>query len=468
MAAVESWRDELSKLRDVVRGPVFTAEDADYASEVAVFNTAVRHRPAVVVGAADAADVSEAVRFAVEHGLYVAVLNTGHGPTVPASTDTLMITTGRMSGLTIDAQNHWARVDAGVRFGQLVAAAAKYGLAPLPGSSPGVGVVGYTLSGGASSTMGRKYGWAADHVIDIEVVTADAELRCVSAQSEPDLFSALLGGKSNFGVVVAMRFALFPVTSLYAGAFFYSGEHTRSVLEAFREVTASAPDELTMGFALLNFPPLPGLPPFMQGQLTVSVRVSYVGDERVGARLIDPMRRAAPVLADGVAGIPYTQFATISNDPTDPAPAVEHFALLRELGRDTVDAIVDVAGPSSGSAVNIVDIRHLQGAFSKPAPFPNAVGARDAAYAMFGLTVVPPGQEVADYRDSGRELLAALGPWLHDMASPSFVGPADAVEDRIRRAYAPDVYETLRTVKANYDPQNTFRLNHNIPPRVAV
>ena len=92
----------------------------------------------------------------------------------------------------------------------------------------------------------------------------------------------------------------------------------------------------------------------------------------------------------------------------------------------------------------------------------------DAAFAMFGLTVVPPGQDVADYRDSGRELLAALRPWLHDRANPSFVGPADTAEDRTRQAYDPDVYEKLRAVKANYDPHNRFRLNHNIPPRSAA
>ncbi|GKU48959.1 oxidoreductase [Mycobacterium montefiorense] len=465
-----------------MHGPVITADDPGYDEEVAVFNMAVRHRPAVVVGAANATDVSEAVRFAGSHNLNIAVLNTGHGPTVAADADTLMITTGRMSGLTIDAENLCAKVDAGVRFGRLVDAAAMYGLAPLPGSSPGVGVVGYTLGGGASSTMGRKYGWASDHVTGIDVVTADGQLRYVSAEYEADLFSALLGGKSNFGVVVAMKFALFPVTWLYAGALFYSGEHTRQVLDAYRELTASAPDELTTGFALLNFPPLPGLPPFMQGKLTVSVRVSYVGDAHVGAQLIDPLRTAAPMLADSVASIPYTQFATISNDPTDPAPAVEHFGLLRELNEDTAKAIVDTVGPDSGSTINIVDtvgpdsgstinivdIRHLQGAFSKPAPFPNAVGARDAAYAMFGLTVVPPGQDVATYRDSGRELLAALSPWLHDRSNPSFVGPADTPEDRTRQAYDPTVYEKLRTAKAIYDPYNRFRLNHNIPPIVAA
>jgi FAD/FMN-containing dehydrogenase len=463
-----SWRDNLSKLQGVLRGPAYTADDLAYDDEVAVFNLAVRHRPAVVVGAVNAADVIEAVMFAVRHRLNIAVLNTGHGPTVSADEDTLMITTGRMSAIAIDSERRSVRVESGVRFGELVEAAALCGLAPLPGSSPGVGVVGYTLSGGASSTMGRKYGWAADHVSAIDVVTADGELHCVSPESEPDLFSALLGGKSNFGVVVAMEFALFPVTSLYAGALFFSGAYTRDVLQAYRELTASAPDELTSGFALLNLPPLPGLPPFMQGQLTASVRVSYVGDADTGAPLLEPLRRAAPLLADSVGTIPYTQFGAISNDPSDPAPAVEHFGLIRELTEDTVQAIVDAVGPDTGSAINIVDIRHLQGAFSKPAPFPNAVGARDAAYAMFALTVVPPGQQVAAYRDSGRELLAALRPWLHDMANPSFVGPADTSGDRTKHAYDPEVYDKLRTVKALYDPHNRFRLNHNIPPKSAA
>lgn len=462
---MKSWRDKVAELQEAVNGPVFTTDTPGYDSELAVFNTAVRHRPVVAVGAANEFDVCEAVKFASCRDLKVAVLNTGHGPSMAADADTLMITTRRMCGITIDAENSSARVLAGVRFGQLVEAAAQYGLAPLPGSSPGVGVVGYTLSGGASSTMGRKYGWAADHVSAIEVVTADGQIRRVSAHSEADLFGALLGGKGNFGVVTAMEFALFRVTSLYAGALFYSGEHAGQVLAAYRQLTLSAPNEMTTGFALLNLPPLPGLPSFMQGKLTVSVRVSYVGDPYAGTRLIEPLRQVAPVLADTVASIPYTQFGSITNDPTDPAPAVEHFGLLRELTEDTVASLIDVAGPDATSPINIIDVRHLQGAFSKPAPFPNAVGARDAAFAIFGLTVVPPGQHVSDYLHPGRELLAALRPWLHDNGNPSFLGPDDISEERTRQAYDPGAYAKLRAVKAIYDPHNRFRLNHNIPPR---
>jgi FAD binding domain/Berberine and berberine like len=461
---MESWGDKLGELQADVHGPVFTMGTPGYEDEVAVFNMAVQHQPAIAVGATTASDLCAAVTFASRHGLNLAVLNTGHGPSVAADADTLMITTRRMRNINIDAENSSARVEAGVRFGQLVEAAAPYGLAPLSGSSPGVGVVGYTLSGGASSTMGRKYGWASDHVSAIDVVTADGQTRRASAQCESDLFGALLGGRSNFGIVAAMEFALFPVTKLYAGALFYSGEHIMQVLEAYRKLTASAPDELTTGFALLNFPPLPSLPPFTQGKLTIAVRVSYIGDSDAGAGLIESLRKAAPILADTVADIPYTQFGSITNDPTDPAPAVEHFGLLRELNRDTVDAIVRAVGPESGSSINIVDIRHLQGAFSRPASFWNAVGARDAAFAMFGLTVVPPGQEVSHFRQSGRELFEALSPWLHDKASPCFMGPSDATVDGTRRAYDPNIYDRLRVAKRHYDPHNRFRLNHNIPP----
>lgn len=465
---MNSRRDMFGELGEALRGPYFVAGSPGYEDEVAVFNEAVVHRPAVVVGAETAADVGAAVAFASRHGMNVAVVNTGHGPSLPAGPQTVMITTRRMTNVDIDAHSKTARVEAGVRFESVVKAAAAHGLAPLPGSAPGVGVVGYTLAGGASSTMGRKYGWASDHVRALDVVTADGQLHRVSARSEADLFGALLGGKSNFGVVTAMEFALFPVTRLYAGCLFYSGEHVREVLQAYRRFTESAPEEISTGVALLNLPPLPHLPLFMQGKLAVSVRVSYVGDGDAGRRLTDPLREAAPVLLDTIAEIPYTEFASITSDPTEPAAAVEHFGLLRELTSEAVDAIADVVAPDSGSRLNIVDIRHLQGAFSRPPAVAHAVGARDAAFAFFGLTVVPPGQQVVDYLDSGRELVKALSPWLHEQGHPSFLGPADATESGTRHAYDPDTYQRLQAAKSKYDPHNIFRTNHNIPPNNAA
>jgi FAD binding domain/Berberine and berberine like len=454
---------ELAALAAEAAGPVLTPEQDGYEDEIGVFNLAVTHRPAVVVGAARPEDVVLAVLSAKRLGLRVAVLNTGHGPAVPAAQDALMITTSRMSEVVIDAGKRTARVQAGVRFQQLVTAAAAHGLAPLPGSSPGVGVIGYTLGGGASATMGRKYGWAADHVTGIEVVTADGQLRHVSADSESDLFSALLGGKSNFGVVTAMESELFPVTHLYAGALFFSGTDARPVLAAYRRFTATAPNDMTSGIAFLNFPPLPDLPAFMQGKLAVTIRISYAGPESAGAELIAPLRRAAPALLDTVSTIPYSEFGSISMDPTDPAPAVEHFGLLKEMSQETVERILGTVTADSNQ-INLIDVRHLGGAYNRLPTRTSSVDAGDAEFSIFALTVVPPGHDVPAYSNVGLELFEELAPSLSDRKHPSFLSPADATPEQTRKAYSPGVYERLRAAKARYDPDNRFSVNHNIPP----
>ena len=200
----------------------------------------------------------------------------------------------------------------------------------------------------------------------------------------------------------------------------------------------------------------------------VAVRISHVGDAQAGDRLIEPLRRAAPLLADTVTDIPYTAFASISADPTDPAAAVERFGLLGELTEQTVDAVLGVAGPAAEGSINIVDIRQLGGAFGRAPAFANAVGGRAAAFAYFSLTVVPPGGNIADYRDAGESLDAALSPWRLALGHPNFQGPADATVLGTRKAFDPDTYESLQTVKAKYDPHNNFRVNHNIPPKRAA
>jgi FAD/FMN-containing dehydrogenase len=448
------WHAEVPRLAERISGPLFTVETPGYDDEVAGYNRAIVHRPDIVVGAAGPLDVCEAVAFAAGHGLAVGILNTGHGPAVAAGPGTLLITTKRMTTVDIDTSTSTARVAAGVQFGQLVAAAAGHGLAPLPGSSPGVGVVGYTISGGASATMGRLHGWAADHVSAFDIVTADGRLRRVTPTSEPALFGAVLGGKSNFGVVTAIECRLFPVTRLYAGSLYFPGAHARDVLRAYRRFTVIAPDEITTGAALLNFP---------QAEPIVALRISHVGDADAAERLIRPLRRAAPLVMDTVADIPYGEFASISADPSDPAAAVEYFGLLGAFTDETVDAVVGVAGPAAGGRVNIFDIRHLGGGYRRAPRYPNAIGARDAAFAYFALTMVMPGEQIADHRESGREIVTALAPWTHAMGSPTFQGPADATVAGTRRAYDADTYERLRRVKSEVDPHNIFRINHNIP-----
>jgi FAD/FMN-containing dehydrogenase len=230
-----------------------------------------------------------------------------------------------------------------------------------------VGVVGYTLGGGLSVTMGRAKGWAADHVRMIDVVTADGELRHASADSEPDLFWALRGAKSNVGVVTALEFTLFPVEQLFAGSLFFDGEHTAEVLRSYQRFTSEAPAEVTSSVALVRMPDQPGVPEFTRGKLTLNIRISYLGAEADGEQLIAPLRAAAPVVLDTVAARPYAEFAQISPGPADPLAYAEHFALLSEFSPATVDAIIKAVGPEADTRISIIDIRQLGGALGRPA-----------------------------------------------------------------------------------------------------
>jgi len=214
-----------------VAGSVLLPGDAGYDDERAVWNLNHDLVPAVIVVPESAADVQAAITFAAGQHRPVLVKTTGH-QMVGRAHGAVVIATHRMNGITIDAASRTARVGAGVLWSEVIAKAARAGLAPQNGSNPTVGVSGYTLGGGLSPTLGRSYGYAADHVRSFDVVTADGELRHVNAQSEPDLFWALRGGKGNFAVVIALKFDLFPVSRLYAGGIYFPGERMAEVLRA--------------------------------------------------------------------------------------------------------------------------------------------------------------------------------------------------------------------------------------------
>lgn len=450
---------DIKPLLDEVVGPVLVPRDDGFEAEYAGFNLLARHRPAVIVGATGPADVMAAVRFAVDRGLPVAVLATGHQHFDPAD-GSVLITTARMASVQVDAANRAVRVTAGTVWRQVIEAAAKEGLAPLNGSSPGVGVIGYVLGGGQSPTMGRTYGWAADHVRAIEVVTADGALRRVTATEDADLFWAIRGAKSNFGVVTAIELDLFPVTEYYGGGIFFEARHTAAVLTAYRELITDAPDELNSSIALLRLPPMPFVPEFAQGRLVVHLRISYLGSTEEGERLLAPIRLAAPAIVDMVAMTPYELCATIHQDPTDPVPYLDRTFLLGELTAGAVDRIVELAGPDSDFRAQIVDIRHLGGALGRPGKSPNAVGNRDAQIVILAAALGGPDETELAIGDV-EELLTALQPWSTGRKYLNFMSSHDAPEE----AYSTETLQRLQTVKATYDPGNVFCSNcHNILP----
>ena len=233
---------DAAPLLATVAGSVLLPGDAGYDDERAVWNLNHELVPAVIVVPESAADVQAAVTFAAGQHRPVLVKTTGH-QIVGQAHGAVVIATHRINDITIDAAGRTARVGAGVLWSEVIAKAAKAGLAPLNGSNPTVGVSGYTLGGGLSPTLGRSHGYAADHVRSLDVVTADGELRHVNAESEPDLFWALRGGKGNFAVVTALEFDLFPVSRLYAGGIYFPGERTADVLQSLDRLAPEHPGD---------------------------------------------------------------------------------------------------------------------------------------------------------------------------------------------------------------------------------
>ncbi|MBB2940563.1 hypothetical protein FB565_000267 [Actinoplanes lutulentus] len=444
-------------------GKALLPGDPGYAAEVKTYNLVQTPKPGLIIAAANARDVQIAVRYAASRCAPIAVLATGHQPSVPIGPDAVLVTTRSMSAVTVDARRRVARAQAGALWQHVVDKSVPAGLAPLNGSTPIVGVVGYTLGGGLSPTLGRKYGYAADHVRSIEVVTADGRLRMVTAKSDPELFFGLRGGKSNFGLVTAIEFDLFPVTSFYGGAILFAGEDAGRLLHAYRKWVRTVPEAMSSSVGLLRVPDLEAFPPPLRGKLVASLRIAYVGRPEVGASLVHPLRQVATPIIDAVASQPYAAFPVIHADPVDPAPVYERTALLRELNADTVDALLAVAGPKAPFPISLVEVRHLGGALARSPRQPSAVSQRDAAFTLFMAGVAGPEQAAAT-RAAEENIIRRLRPWSTGGMYLNFMNVDDASVDAVRHAYRPEVYRRLRKLKRRVDPANLFRLNHNIPP----
>lgn len=449
------------RLADDIEGPVFLPGDPGYAEESEGFDLSVEHHPAVIVGAAGAGDVVAAVRFARDHDLGVAIQATGHGVALPAD-GALLISTRRMDGHRVDPERRTVRLEAGVLWREVIASAARHGLAPLNGSAPFVGAVSYTLGGGIG-VLSRRYGYAADHVRSIEVVTADGELRTASEAENTDLFWALRGGKGNFGVVTSLEAELVEAPRIYGGGLFFPAESIPDVLHFYRTWVTEVPDELSSSFFMALWPDVSEVPAEVRGRFAVHLRLSYLGSPEDGARLVKPLREIATPLLDTVTDMPYTLVGTIHNDPPTPGSYHINNFQLTHLDHDAVEAILALVSPGSNSAVGI-EIRHLGGALARPPRLPNAVARTTAQFQLYSAGVLGIGEDEAVYAGHDR-VVKTLAPWNSGKRTLNFMaGVAHTDPEDVRQAFTPEAYERLVAVKTAHDPHNMFRFNHNIPP----
>ena len=447
----------LEALSTDLSGRVSTAQDADWDSARQAFNLAVDQRPAAVVHPADEQDVIAVVRFARETGLRVAPQSTGHGASSLELDETLLLKTTEMAGVEIDADAKRARVGAGAKWGDVVEPAAAHGLATLHGSSPTVGVVGYSLSGGMG-WYARKRGLQANSVTAIELVTAEGKQLRADHDNEPELFWALRGGGGNFGVVTAIEFELYPTPEVYAGMMLFPWERSAEVLQTWNDLLPSLPDETTSLARILQVPDLPQIPEIVRAGKFAAFEAAHLGTEDEGAQLLQPLRALGPDV-DTFGMVPPSALAFLHMDPPEPVPAATGHRLYDELPAAAIDALVEVAGPDSGSPLVSAELRHTGAALARSGPDHGAVATLDGSLSMSAVGMAPEPAIADAVRAQIEKITNELRPYEAGNSLNFTEGKVD-----LGRAFPDDTVRRLARVRSDYDPDGVFRANHEVDP----
>jgi len=442
-----------------IAGRIATPDDADWDQARMAWNLAADQHPEAVALVESADDVAATVRFAAANGLRVTAQGSGHAAlSLPGLEGTILIKTERMRGIAIDAEAQTARVEAGVLSLELGEAAQDHGLSFLPGSSPDVCVTGYTLGGGLSSSLGRRYGFACNRVRAIELVTADGEQRTVDGDNAPDLFWALRGGGGDFGIVTALQLDLVPVAYAYAGALLFPADVGAAAIRAYRDWTAGASEDVTSDVRFLSPPDIPDVPEPLRGKKLLVIDAAVIGDQGNGEATIAPLREIGEPILDSFGQIPSAALSRVHMDPEQPVPGLGHHRVLRELSDAAIDAFVAAAGPDSGSPLLLAELRQLGGALGRPAENAGALSHLDAAFVMIGIGMAM-GPEMSQAVDAHLDKLhEAMEPWAADGGYFNFADrPCDA--DAL---LPPDVCARLGEVKRQWDPDGRILGSHAV------
>jgi FAD/FMN-containing dehydrogenase len=454
---------DTAELAPAVRGRVVRPGDPDYDEARAVWNGMIDKRPVLIVQAAGVDDVAATIALARRTGLPLAIRGGGHNVAGNGSVDDgIVLDLGAMRAIDVDPVARRVRVEAGATLADVDRATEPHALAVPIGVVSGTGIAGLTLGGGVGWLV-RAHGLTIDNLLEAEVVLATGERVRASATEHPDLFWGLRGGGGNFGVVTAFTFQAHPLDpDVLAGSLVYERPRWGEALRAYRAWTADLPDELTTLITFL-------VPPAdweMGDQPLMFLGFAWAGADQVAGRaVIDRLIAACP---PDVPILDPTRWATFQTafDGAMPKGSRAYWrnAWFGGLADATIDAIVEHCGAQAwvGTAA---DLHHMGGAFGRVAEDATAFPSRAAA---FWLNLYGFWADATD--DAARTAWVkgfsdALRP--HALAGEyvNFLGRDDGdPRAKALAVYGPAKLERLVAVKRRYDPDNLFRINHNIAP----
>jgi FAD/FMN-containing dehydrogenase len=447
-----------------VRGPVLGPGDAGYDEARAIWNGLIDRRPALIVHCTGAADVVDAVNFARDHGLLVSIKGGGHNVAGNAVNDGgLVIDLSAMRGVHVDPATRTVRVQGGAILGDLDRETQLFGLAVPAGVVSTTGVAGLTLHGGAGH-LRRKYGLSIDSLISVDIVTADGELRRASATENEDLFWAVRGAGSNFGVVTSFEFQAYPVgPTVMVGAVFYPLDDVRTLMAAWRDYMSSAPEELSSLALCWSVPAHEPFPPEHHGKDVFVVAAVHCGPLDEGEPVVQPLRELGEPLIDLSGPWPWLGLQS-GFDALFPKGGFYYWKsrALAELSEAAIDEIADYAARRPNPTTDIV-VWHNGGAISRVAEGDTAYGGRDAAFLVTGEASWFDPSETEASIAWGREFWDAIGRHSTGGMYLNFAGLGEEKEALVRAGYGGN-YDRLAELKRTYDPGNLFRMNLNIEP----
>ena len=449
-----------ASLRGACGSTIHLPGDAAYDAARVPWNVAIDLRPAAVAVPRDVAEVQRVVRAAVAADLRIAPQSTGHnaGPLVAQGLDDVVVLrTSAMTDVQVDPVRRVARVEGGALWVHATEAAGDHGLAALHGSSPDVGIAGYSLGGGIG-WYARKLGLATNSLLAVELVTADGEHVRADDTRNRELFWALRGGGGSFGVVTALEFRLYDIPTAHAGMLVWDLALAEPVLRRWVDWTAGAPDEVTTSFRVLNLPPLPDIPAPLRGRSVVVVDGAVLDTDSRAEEVLADLRSVTPEI-DTFARVPARSLVRLHMDPEGPTPTVSDSTVLTELPDDGIEAFLSEVGPGSSSSLLLAELAQLGGALGRDHDGGGALKRLDGAFVAFGAAIAAGPELAAQGQHDAHRLTKVLSPWRNGR---SYLNFAETAVDP-RSGYDERAWLQLKGIRSAVDPHGTFVGNHRIP-----
>jgi len=454
--------DHLDRLREIFAGDVIAPNDDAYDDARRVWNTAFDRRPAALVRPASVQDVATAIRFGRDRDLEIAIRSGAHSASGHSTTDGgLVIDLSRLRGVTVDARRRTARADGGTLLGELDIAAQAHGLVCPVGVVGHTGVAGLTLGGG-TGRLQRHFGLTIDNLRAVELITADGRIVRASESEEPDLFWGIRGAGANFGVVTAFEFKLHEFGPLlHRGMRVYPASKVHEVWAMFRDFAAVAPDEVALILAIGRAEPEADYPESVAGKPIVIVAYNHSGDAATVERDVAPLSSGPEPVSSTAGSQPYLEVQTAN----DLAMGWGHRSYISgryadDIRPDALDALIEHAARAPGEGS--FSMTALGGAIARVPDDAMAFTGRDARFDVSAdIEWNDPALDEA-HRDWIRRAMAIVEP---DSVTGRYVNAVSEEGPGVSRAiYGDAKYERLRALKRVWDPDNVFRLNHNIAP----